>query len=562
MCRISLTIPKQRTDIMPARTKEITEYITHIINYLRRSRQDIEREKRTGEDTLATQKKIMIKVLDDLKIPYDQVEEIGSGDKIETRPIFLQVLKSIEQGKYNAIAVKEIPRLGRGTYTDMGQIYDLLVSKRIFIITPYKIYDPQNPADARQIRFELFFAREEFEMIKERLVSAKYNLAHEGKWICGQAPFGYRLNNSTQRLEIDEDEAQIVRYIFTLYVYGLEQNGTTREIAFRAIASYLTKIGIPTPRRAISWNYLSVKRFIENVVYIGTVKYRTRKRIANKYFNRPEEEWIVVEHAHEPIIDKETWDLAQKKLQKVAEQPKVKLDFSPCELAGLVVCSKCGHRMVRQYSVQNYKKKAGGISKYHKEFLWCPTPGCTCVKYRDVESEILRYLDILDEFDTQKLDEIFGQVYQQQKEAAVSIDTNESVQRRKAELKRRLKFIYEKYEAGIYDDQIFQERRDEIEKELSMLDAIESPGTKKPVQGQEMLQLKKNIKTFLEAYHSAENKTLKNKLLSDLIAVVYLNKTGKGKFDLEIHPRFTFSLAGKNITKNDAYHHNSPNGYY
>ncbi|MGB9804939.1 recombinase family protein, partial [Desulfofundulus sp.] len=87
---------------------DFTLNIYRIINYLRRSRQDIEREKRTGEDTLAIQKRIMAKVLDDLGIPYDQVEEIGSGDKIETRPVFQQVLADLEQGKYNAVAAKEI----------------------------------------------------------------------------------------------------------------------------------------------------------------------------------------------------------------------------------------------------------------------------------------------------------------------------------------------------------------------------------------------------------------------------------------------------------------------
>jgi len=169
--------------------------IYKIINYLRRSRQDIEKEKRTGEDTLATQQKIMTKVLDDLDIPYDQVSEIGSGDKIETRPVFKQVLEDLKLDKYNCIAVRELSRLGRGNYSDMGVIYDLVVSKNIYIITPYKIYNPSNSSDVRQIRFEMFMSREEFELIRQRMTSAKYNLATEGKWIVGNLPFAYKLNS-------------------------------------------------------------------------------------------------------------------------------------------------------------------------------------------------------------------------------------------------------------------------------------------------------------------------------------------------------------------------------
>ncbi|MHB1126096.1 MAG: recombinase family protein [Bacillota bacterium] len=304
--------------------------VQKIICYLRRSRQDMERERRTGEDTLSTQKKIMAKVLDDISISYDMSEEIGSGDKIETRPVFQEVLKWLREGRYNAIAVKEIARLGRGSYSDMGEIFDLIKEKRTYIITPYKLYDIENPSDARQIRFELFFAREEFEMIRERMLSSKLNLAHEGRWVIGATPYGYALNSKTTRLEIVEEEANIVRMIFDLYAYGMAQSdGDVKDVAFRAIAGYLNRLGIPSPRNGKNgWSYLTVQRVIGNVAYTGTVKYRTRKRIGNKYYPRPEEEWIVVENAHEPIIMREVWNLAQDKLNG-RRMPHTKLDFSP-----------------------------------------------------------------------------------------------------------------------------------------------------------------------------------------------------------------------------------------
>lgn len=114
-----------------------------------------------------------------------------------------------------------------------------------------------------------------------------------------------------------------------------------------------------------------------------------------------------------------------------------------------------------------------------------------------------------------------------------------------AELKRRLRFIYEKYEEGVYEDQVFQERKNEVEKELSMLEPIATIGPVETGIDHEMLKLKENILTFLDAYREADNKSLKNRLLSELILTVYLNKTGKGKFDLEIHPRFSFGMTNQ-----------------
>lgn len=83
--------------------------IKSIINYLRKSRQDMEREKKTGEDTLHEQKLLMDRVLSNYDTPYEQHTEIGSGDKIETRPVFQQIIKDIRNGKYDAIAVTLYP---------------------------------------------------------------------------------------------------------------------------------------------------------------------------------------------------------------------------------------------------------------------------------------------------------------------------------------------------------------------------------------------------------------------------------------------------------------------
>jgi len=515
----------------------IKSEIYKIINYLRKSRQDIEREKRTGEDTLSTQRKIMTKILDDLKIPYDQADEIGSGDKIETRPVFQRVLIDVEDEKYNAIAVKEIPRLGRGSYTDIGKIYDLIIEKRIFIVTPYKIYDPKNPADLRQIRFELFFAREEFEMIKERLISARYNLSLEGKWVAGRVPYGYKLNEKTTRLEPDEEIADIIRYIFTLYVYGLEmEDGIKKDISFRAISTHLSRLGILTATGKKNWNPLTVKRIVSNEVYIGTIKFRMTKRMGNKYIDRPKEDHIIVKNAHEPIIDKETWDLAQKKLSRRVSN-NTPLDFSPCELAGLIRCVKCGKRMVRQYSVQHYKKKNGETSIYKKEFLWCVTIGCTFVKYRDVENRVIEILKYLQDVDIEKSKEFYNKYYNKVREEENNIDVSKVISKKRDELKKRLDFICDKYEQGIYDDDMFVKRKKEIEKEMNNLDKIYISNKNENSRQESINKWKKDINSVLKLY-KVLNKTERNKLLHSVIDEIVLEKTSKGKFDLNVYPKF------------------------
>lgn len=516
----------------------ISDYsITTIIAYLRRSRPDIEREKRTGEDTLNEQDILINKVLKEFEIPYDIRKEIGSGDKIETRPVFQGVLKDLKEKKYDAIAVKEISRLGRGSYSDMGQIFDLIVDNRIYIITPYKIYDPQNPSDKRQIRFEIFMSREEFEMTKERLTGARYNYAMQGKWMAGSGiPYGYKLNSGTQKLEPDEQLSKNVKLIYDLYVNGI--NG--KDVAFRSIATYLGRLGIKTAKGLKNWNPQTISRLIQNPVYVGQVRYRISQVINGKRETRPQKDWIIVSESHEPLVNDLLWYDAQKKFNSKSKASKVKLDFSPCELAGLIVCANCRHKMVRQYCVQNYKKKDGEITKYHKEFLWCPSK-CGAVKYRDVENLILRFLEELKELNKEQLlDVIKGNISNNIGDNRQEEQLKQTIINKEKELKNRLSFISDKYESGVYSDEEFIERRKKINQELEDLKKVELPKRKKKEKIDINLFLDK-INIVLDVYKRPKmTKTQKNELLREVfeyIEVIILSKgSGRKKSLLKIRP--------------------------
>lgn len=517
--------------------------IKHIINYLRRSRQDLEKEKRTGEDTLATQKKIMDKVLSEMGIPYDQEFEIGSGDTIESRPVFIKILEKLKNKEYDAIAVKEVSRLGRGRYGDMGVIYDLIEENRIFIITPYRIYDPQNEDDKRYIRFELFMSREELLTIKNRMLTAKYSLACEGKWIAGTPPFGYKINSKTGKLKIDEENAKIIRYIFNIYINGIKKKNKTQQVSFRAIASHLTRLMIPSATGKNKWTFTQIKKILTNVAYIGTVEYRKTKRNKNnQIIVRPKKEWIIAKNAHPAIIDRDVWDKAQNKFHSVERKPKTKLDFSPCELAGLIVCAKCGRSMVRQSSTQKYQKKDGNVSHYYKEFLWCLTAGCTCVKYRTVENMILEYIFTLNNLDQDELKSIYYELKNQKSNDSDALSKDDMLQRiekQKEQLRNKLNFIYDKYEDGVYSDAEFSQRREKLLSELNQLNKIIFPDNQDS-EGDEWIKDVYEITNNIVSIYSELDKTEKNIMLRQLIDSVAVLKINKHKIEIYVIPRLQF----------------------
>lgn len=536
--------------MLTAAQKWIQEYgIKYIINYLRKSRQDEERERKTGEDVLHEQKVLMDRVLESYGVPYVQMPEIGSGDKIASRPVFQSVIADLRAGKYDAIAVKEISRMGRGSYTDMGIIYDLLVEKRIFIITPWKIYDPRNQADLRQIRFELFMSREEFETTRERLTGGRYNAAIEGKWVAGQAPFGYKYNPTTKRLEIDEEDASVVRAIYDFYINGVPmEEDQKRDVSFRALATFLTRHGFRTAKGFGEWRPLQVRRIIENEVYIGTVKFRTTEHNSTgRQVARPSDEHIIVENAHEPLIPLGVWEKAQLKNQTSRNKPRTRLDFEPCELAGICVCKSCGRKMVRQYSTQHYKKQDGSTSIYHKEFLWCTTAGCTFVKYRSIEDDLLEVIRFLGDLEDSVLqDQLAAIISRPETSKKTMEELARQIDQKRADLKRRLKFIFDKYEEGIYSDEVFLERKSEVESELAGLEAVMVKTDDDATDNFDIKIVRKNLSSILTAYQNAAHKSDRNRILRGVFDHVLIEviEKGRGKIQAKhvIYPVLRFDL--------------------
>ncbi len=519
---------------MANKSKLLREFgVTNLINYLRRSRQDIEREKKTGEDTLHEQKQLMDRVLADYGIPYDQEFEIGSGDKISTRPVFKKIIKDLEMGKYQAIAVKEISRMGRGSYTDMGIIYDLIIEKTIYIITPWKIYDPTNPADLRQIRFELFLSREEFETTRERLNGGRHNAALEGKWIFGPPPFGFSVHPKTQKLVPKEEEAEIVRAIFDYYANGIIlKSGIRKLVQFRALGTYLKRIGIKTVTGKDEWSAAFLKTFLSNERYIGTLRSNTRKTLPDgTRVPTPESEHIVVYNAHPPLVDMKTWERVQYRINNRDTPTNTRLDFEPNRLAGLCICKKCGKRFIRRASERSYTKKDGTVSKYNNnEFLFCGTTGCTYVKYKSIEEDILETLKIFKSLDSSTFKAQLKNIVIKDEPTETKDDIVKRVKLKSEEIKRRMKFVQEKHETGIYSDEMFLDRRAELEKELIELKKINIEEKPRGNENTIDVDLVRNkLSSVLEAYKRSTNQGDQNKLLHSIFSHIYIEVIEKGR---------------------------------
>jgi site-specific DNA recombinase len=118
----------------------------------------------------------------------------------------------------------------------------------------------------------------------------KIRALHRGKAPAGRAPYGYRRvpepGDSTTRLQVVEEEAETVRWIFNEYL-------SRRSMA--KVAKGLAKRGVPAPGGS-EWSRASVAWILGNEVYIGMVKFGTMKGKGE----------------HQPIIARDVFDSVQE----------------------------------------------------------------------------------------------------------------------------------------------------------------------------------------------------------------------------------------------------------
>lgn len=517
--------------------------VRYIFAYIRRSRQDTQREKRTDQDTLAEQRSLLERTLNERynHLDWDVYEEVGSGaDAIEKRPVFKSIVEQLERVKPKTVAIliKDISRLGRGSYEQMGFLERIILEKCIYIITPYQTYDPLEDNDMEYIKFHMFFANIEYGKITRRMREARYTYAAQGRWMTGGGgiPYGYTFNPKTQRLEPDEEQALIVQRIFDLYV--------NKRIGYNAISTMLAKEGVPTATGKSYWNPMVVRRMLRNEVYIGTVKFRTTRTRNKKKIKLDEKDWIVVPNAHPPLIDKRTFQRAGEIMEENKQSPKVKLEFEPTPLAGLIVCSGCGNKMQRKYSTQHYTSRVTGEkSVYHKEFMTCL--GCRVyIKYNAIEEEILRILeqDFI-QVDTdilrQRLSELVDLEKVNRNKRLDPTDRMKVLEQQLNGIEGELTALRRMLRKGQITDEEYEQDRAELmkqkEEKENQLRLLQSETHQEQMQELDVESMQQGFRNMLHLYREGGlTKGLKNELLRGIFDYIILEKTGKGKFNLTV----------------------------
>ncbi len=338
--------------------------IYHAAIYVRLSKEDgdVASAAKAESNSISNQKNLIkdfLKDKDDIIVVSERVDDGYSGSDFE-RPGFQMMMDDIRRGTVDCVIVKDLSRFGR-EYIDSGKYIERLFpalgvrfiavndhidskeeSSRDDIVVPFK--NLMNDAYCRDISIK----------IRSHLEVKRRN----GEYIGAFTPYGYKKDeNDKSRLVPDLYAAGVVKDIFRMKLHGMSQTAIADRLNEQGILSpmeYKHSLGIriqdnfKTHEQA-EWSSMSVRRVLENEVYVGTLtqgKHSTPNHKIKKIMDKPEEEWIRIEDNHEPVVSKREFAIVQRLLGMDTRT-------SPNEdevyvLSGLAVCADCGAPMIKR----------------------------------------------------------------------------------------------------------------------------------------------------------------------------------------------------------------------
>ena len=294
------------------------------------------------------------------RIPEENVfREVASSETIDGRPEMLRLLKGIESPKIKAVMVKDIQRLSRGDLEDAGRLIKLFRYTNTKIVTPEGSYDLRDERDRDYVERELKRGNEYLEYYKKIQANGRLTSVMEGNYLGSIAPYGYDKTFVTvgkkkcPTLIENKEQADVVRMIFDMYV--------NQDMGRTNICHKLDSLNIKPPK-GVRWSPPALKDMLENIHYIGKVKWNWRKTVTiiedqEVIKTRPKaniDEYLVYEGKHEAIISEELFNAAKDKQgRNHRAKPKTKVR-NP--LASILFC-KCGKAM----SLRTYKCPDGTV---------------------------------------------------------------------------------------------------------------------------------------------------------------------------------------------------------
>ena len=257
----------------------------------------------------------------------------------DNRPEFQKMMSLCRAGALDLILVKSVSRFARNTTIVLEYVREL---KALGVEVRFEDQNIKTLTQDGELMLTVLsaFAEEESRSVSENIKWRVRKKFEKGELIINTKRFlGYD-KDVYGDLVINQKEAKIVRRIFEEYLSG---KGSF------IIAKELNKEHISTVTGA-KWHDTTVLEILKNEKYKGDAilqKYYTPNHLCKQSKrNINKRESFYVGENHSPIVSVEMWQQVQGELVKRRRNKQGNNKKHP--LSGLLICSKCGHKLQRR----------------------------------------------------------------------------------------------------------------------------------------------------------------------------------------------------------------------
>lgn len=271
------------------------------------------------------------------------------------RPDFNELKNDLNDGLVNVIIAKHLSRIGRkGWEVNLFLENIQEAGKRVITITDG--YDTLDPNTHDMLGIHTWLNEKYIKDTSKSIRTAIDRMQKEGRFIC-QVPYGYVLDPFVKgKYYVDKTCAVHVQEIFDMYLNGYGSKAIAKILTERKIPTYWQNVKTRLERRGQIyngrnfqgiWTPNTVLKMLRNDFYIGVLTLgKTKRRTINgKKVSQKEEDLVRFEDAHEPLIDKQTFKLAQEIMAERTHSNYRGSHKGPTVFSGKLFCADCGTRL-------------------------------------------------------------------------------------------------------------------------------------------------------------------------------------------------------------------------
>ena len=272
-----------------------------------------------------------------------------SGSKLD-RPEIKELLDHAEKGLIGTVYIYKLDRMSRDVIDTLNLFYKILPKYGVKVVSMTEDLRTDNPMDRVMLTMNAAMNQYEREVIRMRMTAGMIERVKKGFWMGGgRIPWGYYYDRNDGILHVDQNEAEMVRKAFNMYLDGYSCENIAKIVGFKS-----EKI---------------VRDILRRKSNIGMIEYKGK----------------MYKGKHEPIVDEVTFNRVQELMKKRTTNSHVNHDNL---LTGLCYCGVCGARM-RYQKWGNYHKIVCYSQYKNKEYMQ-RSDHCYNIKpfATDIESEV------------------------------------------------------------------------------------------------------------------------------------------------------------------------------